>query len=327
MKNILALIIGIMLIGFIGQSAANAAGGNHVTAQNIVIVLLVGTLIISASSVARGALGAYVNVTVSKPGNNTGVGGNHKDMVVVFDWDDVASGYDRDSKGIVITGPLVMKAGKYMIELYGTLSTFEGTSDSEGDPDSKGVKQGVKFSHPGNKQEIREFRANWLNKNIGIIDRKCDGSTPDMYGSICNPLQLNFKAKNNKDANNAEMEFMSILKGPDVALYEGTLTLDTVRATAAADATTIDVVLGEGQYQLTTGTMSPVTITTLSNAVDGLVVTLLGSGGAYPSIITAANDFILKNGTQWTANTGSQITFKAYKNGVSTYKFFEQSRS
>ena len=270
---------------------------------------------------------SYVKVSVTKPGANAGIGGDHKDKVVLFDWDDVTGGYERDSKGIVITGPLAFKPGAYMVEVYATLHTINPTAKTTGDPDNKGVVQGVKFNHPGNTQEIREFRFNWMNKNIGIIDRKCSSSDMDMYGSPCNPLQMNFDYKNDKDANSSEFTFESTGKGPDIAVYNGTLTLSSVTGTIAADETSPDVVSGEGQYQLTTGSASAVVITTLDNASDGKVYTLLGSGGTYPSTITAANDFILANGTTWTASLGAQITVKAFKTGVSSYKFIEVSRS
>lgn len=274
-----------------------------------------------------GVMGLYVNVSVVKPGANGGTGGDHKDKIVLFDWDDVTGGYARDSKGIVITGPLTFKAGAYMIEVYATLHKIEPSAKSEGEPDNKGIIQAVKFSHPGLSQEILEMRYNWLNKNVGIIDRKCSSSEMKLYGSVCAPLQMVFDWKNTKDANSTEFVFESTLKGPDVAIYNGTLTLAAVMGTIAADDVTPTVAAGEGQYQLTDGSVASVTITKLDNPVDGNCYTLLGSGGSFPSIITSANDFELADGTTWNALAGAQITFRAFKNGVATYKFIEVSRS
>jgi hypothetical protein len=306
---------------FMGTSTGYALGINPAYTT----IPLVGLgLIVQNNPV--GVLCTYVALSVFKPGENAGLGQDHKDEIIIFDWADVVSGYTRTADGITITGPLVFKAGAYMIKVYGTLHTIGTSADTEGDPDNKGIKQGVKFSHPGNKAEIRAFRWNWLNKNIGIIDRKCSSDGKDLYGSPCNPLQLNFKSKNDKDGNNAEMEFMSVGRGPDVAIYEGTLTLETVAGTVAADATTVNLASGEGQYQLTDGSASAATLTTGSNAVDGMVFTLLGSGGSFPSEISGT-DFLLRNGTAWTALAGSQITFKAFKSGSSSWKFIEQSRS
>ena len=270
---------------------------------------------------------SYVKIDVTKPTGNAGIGGDRKDAVTIFDWDDVVSGYTRDSKGIIITGPLVFKAGAYMIKVYGTQGSHGGLAKSSGDPDNKGVIQTFEFSHPGNKQEIREYRWDWLNRNVGIIDEKCSTTDKDLYGSPCAPLQMQFEGKNDKDANNAKFTFESTQKGPDIAIYQGTLTLQAVMGTFAADDVTPDVAAGAGEYQLTDGSVSAVTLTKLDNPVKDNVYTLLGSGGTYPSIITAANDFLLIDGTQWTAAAGTRITFKCFKYGASTYKFIELSRS
>lgn len=267
----------------------------------------------------------YAKKSVVKPDSNAGNGQNHKDKIVIFDWDDVESGFTRDAAGIRLTGNLVMKSGAYMVEVYGTLSTIDGGGKSEGDPDFKGIKQTVKFSHPGSSVDLREFRSNWLNKNIGIIDRKCSGDGKDLYGSPCNPLQLQFDASNNKDANKSDFVFESVGRGPDIGYYEGTISLETA-VDVASDATSVALEAGE-QYQLTDGSAAAVVITTASNATHGKVFTLLGSGGTYPSTITSANDFLLKDGTTWTALAGAQITFKTFKSGSSAYKFIEQSRS
>lgn len=111
------------------------------------------------------------------------------------------------------------------------------------------------------------------------------------------------------------------------AEYEGTLTLEDVKATVAQDSATVDVSNGSGEYQLTDGSAAPITITDLTNAVHRGVYTLLGSGGTYPSEVDVDATFILKDGTNWTATSGSSITLKAFKAGASDIVFFEISRS
>ena len=106
----------------------------------------------------------YVKVDIAKPGDNKGVGGDKKDKVIIFDWDDVASMPSRDANGIVVTGNIVMNPGAYMVKLYATQSTIKAGADSEGDPDAKGITQSVEFEHPGDSQAIREFRANWMTR-------------------------------------------------------------------------------------------------------------------------------------------------------------------
>jgi len=328
-KTILLLLTSLVFSICFGNIFASTIGTNVMIGNYDILphICQAGIFATSFLPTISGVMALYVNVSVTKPAGTVGIGGDHKDKVVLFDWDDVTGGYTRDSKGIVITGPLTFSAGAYMIEVYATLHKIETSAKTSGDPDNKGIIQGVKFNHPGSTQAIREFRFNWMNKNIGIIDRKCSDSTMDLYGSPCKPLQMNFDSKDTKDENSSEFTFESTGKGYDIAIYNGTLTLAAVMGTIAADDVTPSVAAGEGQYQLTDGSVSAVTITKLDNPVDGAFYTLLGSGGTYPSIITSANDFELASGTTWNALAGSQITFKAFKNGVSTYKFIEISRS
>lgn len=268
----------------------------------------------------------YAKIDVVKPGTNKGTGGDKKDKITIFDWDDVLT-YVRDSVGVVVSS-IVMKPGKYMIQVYGTVSSIAPKYSGEGDDDAEGFMQEVVFSHPGDELAIMEFIQNWTGKNIGIVVEKCSSSIKKQYGVPCAPLKLSASGEDTKDANRQTLTFKASQKSRFVpGHYEGSLTLSAPVATVAADATSINLASGEGQYQLTAGTAAAAAITGCTNPADGMVFTLLGSGGTYPSTITAAaTAFLLKNGTTWTAITGSQITFKVYKDGASSYKFIEQSR-
>ena len=139
----------------------------------------------------------YVKVDIAKPGN-VGIGGDKKDKIILIDVDDIATMPARDASGIVITGNIAMNSGAYMVKLYGTQNTIKASSDSEGDPDAKGVTQTVEFEHPGDSQDIREFRANWMNKNVMIIIERCSSSKKNLYGNPCAPLQMVFKGEDDK---------------------------------------------------------------------------------------------------------------------------------
>jgi hypothetical protein len=269
----------------------------------------------------------YTKISVAKPGMNLGVGGNKKNDVIVFDMDDVLSFPARDANGVVSTDNIVFKAGAYMIKLYAIQSTIDAGHKLEGDPDKKGYMQTVKFEHPGNENAIMEFDANWSNRNIGIIIQRCSDNKKRLFGTPCSPLQLVSDAKDNKDTAVSEFTFTSTQKGPIPCDYQGTTTFDAVKGTAAAAATVVDVTAGEGQYQLTTGVATAADLTALTNPVEGNVYTILGSGGAYPSTIAASGNWLLKSGTSWTALAGSSITLKAFKDGASSYKFLEISRT
>jgi hypothetical protein len=269
---------------------------------------------------------SYVKVNVLKSAENSGVGGDKKDKILVIDCDDILTMPARDSKGIVIIGNIAFNPGAYMSKIYATQATIKAGADSEGEPDAKGVTQTVEFDHPGDAVAIREFRANWMNKNVIIIIERCSSTAKNLYGTLCAPLQMVFKAEDDKDKNKTGFTFKSTQKGPDVADYQGTITLEAVMGTPAADATTVNVAAGEGRYQLTTGSAAAVNITTMTNPVVGGKYTLLGSGGTYPSTIDDGDDFILATGTTWTAISGAEITVEAFKDGAATWKFIERSR-
>lgn len=268
----------------------------------------------------------YTKVNVEKPGSNMGVGGNKKAEIILFDMDDVLTFAPRDGNGVVTPGSLVFKPGAYMIKLYATQNTIEAGHKGEGDPDKKGYIQNVKFEHPGNENAILEFDANWLNRNCGIIIQRCSTTKKTMFGTPCSPMQMVSEALDTKDTTHTVFTFASSQKGPIESDYQGTTTFDTVTGTVAADALAVDVAAGEGQYQLTSGLAAAAVISGLTNPTDSLSYTLLGSGGAFPSTLDPTG-FLLKNGTAWTALAGATITFKAFKDGATTYQFLETSRT
>jgi len=270
----------------------------------------------------------YVKVSVAKPGSNKGAGGDKKDKIILFDFDDVLTWPARDSKGVIVTDNIVFNPGAYMINIYATTDKIKIGSNSEGDLDAEGFVQNLEFTHPGNENEIREFKSNWMSRNIGAIIERCSSTKKDLLGSPCAALKMVIKWEDDKDKNLTTFTLKSANKGPyDVADYQGTTTFDTVKATVAANATSANLASGEGQYQLTVGSASAANITSCTNAVNGGTYSFLGSGGTYPSTIDSGDDFILSNGTTWTALSGSVLTFRAFKDGANTWKFIEVSRS
>lgn len=269
----------------------------------------------------------YTKVNVGRPATqNAGSGGNRKDRVVFIDLDDVQTFPARDAAGVRITDNIVMKAGKYGVEVYGTITTMSDGFTTEGDPDKRGFMPNVSFEHPGDSLEILEFIQNWTNKNIAVILQKCDGTIKKLYGSPCAPLQLNPEAVNSNEENRNTLALESIVKSQSVpAIYEGTITLATATGVFAADDATPSVANGTGRYELTANTAAN-EITELDDASNGQLYTLVGMGGSNPSTVTASGDFILANGTTWTATSGATLTVRAM--AVSGgFKFIEVSRT
>ena len=264
-------------------------------------------------------------VSIPKPSNNAGLGLKAKAGIVFYETDDILTMPQRDANGVYIPGTIVLKPNAYAISVYATQDTIELDSNSEGDTDNEGFKPSVKFKHPGNKQEIREFKARTLGKSLIAVVDYCDGTPKDLIGDVCNPVKMQVNYKAGKDANSNEFTFQQITKGLDIAMYGGTITLDEPVDTLAAGATEV-ALIGEGEYQLT-GDSTSAAIATVTGATHGMVFTLLGATSATAPHIAASSTFILKDGATWNGTSGAQITFKAYKSGSSAYVFFEQSRA
>lgn len=266
----------------------------------------------------------YIKMNVPKPGVNAGTGLKPKAAITLIDVEDIAVFPPRDAKGVLIADAIVLKPGAYGITLYATQDTVELTSNSEGETDNEGFLPSLKFNHPGNKQEIREYKANWIGKQaIAIVDY-CVGEAKDLIGSPCNPTKMQVAYTGNKDSNSNELTFTQMMRGDDIAIYQNTVPYAEPKAIIAAGATSIALV-GEGQYQLT-GHTTAAAITAATGATDGMVFTLLGAKTATAPSIAASTTFILKNGESWNGTAGRQITFQAVKSGASAYVFVELSR-
>jgi len=264
-------------------------------------------------------------VSVPKPGNSAGLGLKAKPAIAFYDTEDILTMPTRDANGVLIAGSIVLKPNAYAITVYATPDSIELDSNSEGDTDNEGFKPSVKFKHPGNKQEIREFKAATIGKSLIAVVDYCDGTPKDLIGEPCNGVKMQVNYKGGKDANSNEFTFQQITKGLDIAMYGGTIGLASPKAVIAAGATEVALV-GEGEYQLT-GHSASVAIATVTGATDGMVFTLLGVTSATAPTLPASTTFILKDGATWNGTAGKQITFKAYKSGASAFVYIEQGRA
>lgn len=262
----------------------------------------------------------YIKKSVNRPSGNPGNGIQPKDQIVIIDCEDILSFPPRDDAGIVIEEDIVMKPGTYGIGIYLTAGTVEVSSNSDGETDAMGFTPSVKFNHPGNEQDIREFKTNFLGKRVIAIIRYCSGKPADIIGSPCNPAQLSVAYTGGNDSNTNELTFGQISKGDDIGIYKGTVTLEEPVAVVDAAATKV-VYQGDGQYQLSAGAAN---IAEIQGGSHGSVITLLGT--VTPPTLVATGNILLKGGGTYAVAAGCQITLRAFKDGADSIKWVEQSR-
>ena len=263
----------------------------------------------------------YVKASVRRPSGNPGNGIQPKDQLVIYDVDDILSFPQRNDAGVVIEDDIVMKAGRYAIGIYLTPGTAEISSNSDGETDAEGYTPSIKFNHPGNEQEIREFKTNWLSKKCIVVLRYCSGKPADLIGTPCNPCKLSVSYTGSNESNTNELTFTQISKGDDIAIYRGTDTLEEPVAVVEAGATDIDYQT-DGQYQLSAGAAK---IAGVTGGSHGSVITLMGCSGVAPTV-EAGGNLLLKGGKTFTASEGSQLTLRAFNDGSEAMKWIEQSR-
>lgn len=264
----------------------------------------------------------YIRKSIHRPAGNPGISLQTRDTLVLLNVDDIAYLPEPDEKGVVIEEDIVMKPGRYGIELYMTQGTIEATSAAEGDTDKIGFTPALKFEHPGNEQEIREFKVNELNsKFIGIL-RKCGGQSADLMGSLCNPCRIIPSYTGNSESNTNEFTLQQISKGDDIKIYKGTIPLEEPVQTVEGGSKTVAYVT-DGQYQLSSGAAA---IGEITGGVHGAVITLLGVAGTSPTVAPVASKIMLRAGKTFTATEGSQLTLRAFDSGSGTTVWIEQSR-
>lgn len=271
----------------------------------------------------------FTRIDIKKPRGGGAPQGKSPDVVVIA-LDEVAYWPNRDSKGVVMQGEIVMQDGKYATMLEATASSISLPVTSEGEEDAVSFTSLPEFYHPGSSLEFEEFVVNMTNRPLALGFRigACDGEQPyyKFYGTKCTPLSLLVEGQNNNEATKNMIKFQQFQRSKTTpGRYYGTITLATVNV-IPADAAVIDVSPGSGRYQLTDNSGATL-IDTIVNASQGVTYTLVGSGGVNPAIIESSNsNFLLKDGTDWQGLAGTTITFETFPQALGGFVFIERHR-
>lgn len=221
-------------------------------------------------------------------------------------------------------GNIPLKAGEYWHYVETVLDSPEPKwSGEEGDVATT-LNQELPFILGGMPDAVFNLLEQGAGKEFIIVWEICATGATYGGGNGCKGLKLSsFEGGSTKDNTSTTVTFSGQC-GELWYHYDGS-TPTQEPDVVAADATSITLT-SNSRYQLTDGSAAVIDITSFTGVSDSdvnRVVTVLGSGGSYPSTIGSAGDFLLINGETWTATTGARIDFKIFKDGPSSYKFVE----
>ncbi|HLV52175.1 MAG TPA: hypothetical protein VKY44_09500 [Flavobacterium sp.] len=267
----------------------------------------------------------YIPKSVTKPKGNKSPGASapKEPNVTIVDVDDILSFPERDEKGVLMQGSFVMKPNANMIQVYMTPSKSKASFESEGDEDAQQFKHKFEGEHPGNELEIAEFVQNFTGRNVIIIYGSCSDTFRKVLGSKCAPLQLKPSLQDDNDARKHMLVFeQAAATGFVPGHYVGEIVLGEPFAASSANLTIANNRLM--QKLPASAAETDVTVASITAAADS-VVTLIGSGGATPSVLEASANVLLKGGADWTALDGAVIHFKVFEGA--TKMLIELSRA
>jgi hypothetical protein len=75
----------------------------------------------------------------------------------------------------VITGDIVMKAGKYMYKMYGTAETTGLNGESQGERDGRSTKRTATWFYPTTSEEALGITVAFQNRNMFFVFQEHDG--------------------------------------------------------------------------------------------------------------------------------------------------------
>lgn len=261
-------------------------------------------------------------------GNKFGVGKQIKAKLWIISEDqwDESQGFPAKIDGERANIPLLN--GEYWHYIKSVYMSPDMKSTGELGDMAATINNELIFNIRGSNKTIRSFLETGVGAGFFVVVEICSTGEKTLLGSGCKPSVLsNFDGGPGKDQTGYVVTFKQ--ESPELpCIYTGNTPAEAAEV-VAADATTIGLV-ANSRYQLTTGSVSIVNITDFTAVTDSdvnRIVTILGSGGTYPSTITSGNAFELIGGETWSALANKQISFKIFKNAGADYAFIEVNGS
>lgn len=146
---------------------------------------------------------SYKKVSVPKNGDGAGCAVAKSSEIIIIDVEDIVAEPTRTVGNVKMVGDYTLKEGAEAVCIYATAPTISHTEEYSGDPDARGVKQGIEYEHPGNSVDIKNHVEAYLNKGVVILSKECDGTSGgrvQAFGTKCNPLYMTPETTNSKES-------------------------------------------------------------------------------------------------------------------------------
>lgn len=254
-----------------------------------------------------------------------------KGEVSVIYADDILSFPGRDANGVKMVGNIVLKPGAKVHKLYATPTSQKASHTIEGDEDAEQFKLKFEGTHPGDSLEVNEWVQNALGQGFIIIyGTSCGSETRKCLGTPCNPMKLKGEFMDDKDGVKHALNFEQYQGDRLLAgYYEGSLNFAENFQVALVTAIAANAANGFA-YQLPSTEAEAVIAFADMELTHGQVLSLIGGGGAAPSVLSAGVSgpvtVVLSEGQDWTALKDAVINLQVFEAGAVTY-LMEVSRS
>jgi len=132
---------------------------------------------------------------------------------------------ERDAGGVLLNGPIALKAEAKAIGMYFTPSTIKRNDNSEGDPDAEGFFHNLSGEHPGSSLQKDELVQRGISTDYIIITRDFeDPNGTRVHGTPANPMKMVVEEQDDNEANKSTFTFKSIQRTKfKSAHYKGAL--------------------------------------------------------------------------------------------------------
>lgn len=262
------------------------------------------------------------NIDAAPNAERAGKQVRYKVFVLPENYYDENSAFPEKVNGV--RGSIPLLASKYWSYIGAIDDTIEPGSSAEAGDLATTIKNSLPFNIGGVSYKVRHLLEGGIGEKFFVGFELCGTGKKYLMGTRCKPMILkSFDGGTKKDYTGFQIQF----ENEDTQMwceYNGNFTV-VAPATVDADATTITLSTAD-IYQLTDGSAASAAITGVGNGSaddHGRIIEILGSGGSNASTIETATGIILIDGTTWTANAGSRISFQIFKDGEASYKLIE----